>query len=230
MKRKVEERKEARRLRKEEGLSVNAIADKLSVSKGSVSYWIRNIELTEEQKRRLIKNTGLGSVYASEALKNKYKKFRMEWQQEGRKKAKDREWLHVAGCMLYWGEGRKKRNVCSIGNTDPNVLKFFLKFIRTYFDVPDEKIALRIYVHLNNGKSIDDVGNYWTRTLGLPNNSLRSVSSVKVRDGNKSGSKRNTHIYGVCEISIGRTDIVQHIFGAIQEIAGFECGEWLNKV
>jgi DMSO/TMAO reductase YedYZ molybdopterin-dependent catalytic subunit len=47
------EREEARRLRREDGLAVRVIAERLSVSKSSVSLWTRDIELTEEQHERL---------------------------------------------------------------------------------------------------------------------------------------------------------------------------------
>ena len=50
---KTEERFLARQLRKEEGLSIGKIASRLGVSKSSVSLWVRDIELTNEQWNRL---------------------------------------------------------------------------------------------------------------------------------------------------------------------------------
>jgi transcriptional regulator with XRE-family HTH domain len=43
---KVQERNEARRLRRDEGLSLKEIALQLGVAKSSVSHWVRDIELT----------------------------------------------------------------------------------------------------------------------------------------------------------------------------------------
>jgi hypothetical protein len=34
--------------------------------------------------------------------------------------------------------------------------------------------------------------------------------------------------HGTCRVTICRTAIVQHIYGAIQEYAGFERPEWLD--
>lgn len=82
----------------------------------------------------------------------KHAALRLKWQNEGREKAKERDWLHVAGCMLYWGEGRKGRNICSLSNSDPSALKFFLKFLKSYFEIDNERISVNISVHLNNGK------------------------------------------------------------------------------
>lgn len=50
---KQDKRAEARRLRQEQGLSVNQICKQLGVAKSSVSVWVRDIQLTEEQKAEL---------------------------------------------------------------------------------------------------------------------------------------------------------------------------------
>ncbi len=49
---KSEKRLEARKLRID-GLSLKEISEKIAVSKSSVSLWVRNIELTYEQKLKL---------------------------------------------------------------------------------------------------------------------------------------------------------------------------------
>lgn len=67
---KEQEQKEAIRLRVEERLGLAAIAEKLKVSKGTVSLWLRKFPLTEiELKERFSKNGRDG---------NKRKKFRGE--------------------------------------------------------------------------------------------------------------------------------------------------------
>ena len=50
---KAKEREEARRIRAEEGLSVGEIARRLGISRGTSSKWLRDVELTEEQRMRL---------------------------------------------------------------------------------------------------------------------------------------------------------------------------------
>jgi len=37
--------------------------------------------------------------------------------------------LMLAGCMLYWAEGFKKKNVVDFGNSDANMMKYFLFFL-----------------------------------------------------------------------------------------------------
>ncbi len=51
---KTHERELARRLRQEEGAAVGEIAERLGVSKSSVSLWVRDIELSEAQQEALL--------------------------------------------------------------------------------------------------------------------------------------------------------------------------------
>jgi transcriptional regulator with XRE-family HTH domain len=50
---KTVERDLARELRRTEGLPINEIAQRLGVSKSSVSYWVRDVELTSQQHEAL---------------------------------------------------------------------------------------------------------------------------------------------------------------------------------
>ena len=56
-------------------------------------------------------------------------------QEEGRQLAERCEALHVAGCMLYWAEGAKDRNQIRFTNSDPEMARFFVRFLRTYFNL-----------------------------------------------------------------------------------------------
>ena len=40
--------------------------------------------------------------------------------------------------------------------------------------------------------------------------------------------RQNRLPYGTCRVSVCRTRIVQHIYGAIQEYGGFDRPEWLG--
>lgn len=109
MKREI--REEARRLRAE-GKSVREIAKLLNVSKASASIWVRDIPLSIEQIENLKKKQHRFGAQNKGASQNreKFRKLRAAYQAEGRKKAREMRPLHLAGCMLYWAEGGKKKN------------------------------------------------------------------------------------------------------------------------
>lgn len=224
---KEEEKAKARQLRAEKGMSINDIAKEIGVSKASVSVWVRDIELTEDHKNKLHeKNVRFfNQYYGNKIKKEKYLSIRKEHQQSGREIARKKEWLHVAGCMLYWGEGAKKRNVLSICNSDPNLLKLYMKFIRTYYKIDCSSISICITYHTENGLSETDIVNYWISVLKLPLSCVRK-SNTRIPISSKKKYK-NKIPYGVCRVDIYSSKITQSVLGAIQEYGEFNKDKWL---
>jgi transcriptional regulator with XRE-family HTH domain len=191
---KTREREEARRLRREEGLSVREIERRLKVSKSSVSLWVRGVTLTAEQLERLRRNNGTHPAQLWGALRNAElgRARRRAYQAEGRALARRGHALHAAGAMLYWAEGDKgNKNSARIANADPEVLRFFLRFVRTYFDVPDERVRVTCNLfagHLTHQREIEQ---FWLDALELPHSSLcRSIVNVYSKYSQKKRQNR----------------------------------------
>lgn len=228
---KLAERTEARRLRREQGLSVKEIARRVCVSQASVSVWVRDIELTPDQHRRLQELNGMHfrQIRARQVLSERHRTRRRQAQDDGRCLARREDAFHAAGCMLYWAEGGKSRNQVRMTNSDPEVLKFFVRFLRTYFDVADEQIRITCNLfadHLDRQVAIEQ---FWLDWLDLPRASL-CTSIVNVYSKYSRKKRTNRLPYGTCHVTVSRTAIVQHIFGAIQEYGGFERPEWLDAL
>jgi len=135
--------------------------------------------------------------------------------------------VYAAGCMLYWAEGGKQRNSLKITNADPEVLVFFAGFLRTHFEVPNEK--MRVYCnlfadHVDRQHEIED---YWLARLGLDRSSLRK-SIVNVYSRYSQRKRLNRLPFGTTALVVHSTRIVQTIYGSIQEYGGFERPEWLD--
>jgi len=122
---KPEKRAEARRLRSERGLALRAIAEQLGVSQASVSLWVRDIELTAEQQAALLVNNPVhnGQLLGMRVRRERCREQRIAAQEHGRALARRDHPGFVAGCMLYWGEGSKARNVAQLVNADPTCLQ-----------------------------------------------------------------------------------------------------------
>ena len=110
---KTAERERARKLRREQGASVTELARALGVSKSSISLWVRDIELTEAQRLALRHRMG-GGIDGSRANAVRALARRREAQARGRAAARERDFLHAAGCMLFWAEGSRNRNVVCV--------------------------------------------------------------------------------------------------------------------
>ena len=129
--------------------------------------------------------------------------------------------------MLYWAEGAKERNTLKFVNSDVAMVCFFIRFMRECFGVEPTDFRLRLNVYLNNGLSIREIENFWLGALELPRGCLRG-HSLNAYPTSSSGTKRSLP-YGTCTLTVARsTHLVQHIYGAIQEYAGFEEPRWLD--
>jgi transposase-like protein len=222
---KPEEKREARRLRRRTGMPVRQIAVRLGVSQSSVSVWVRDIEITPAQLTRNWRQAG--AIRGAEWAETNRER-RRAYQREGRKRAAGGERLHEAGCMLYWAEGGKDRNVMTFCNSDVNMVRFMRHFLTECFGVEPEQFILRLNVYTNNGLTVTEIEDHWLRALGLPRSCLRG-HSLDHYPTSSSGNKRSKLPYGVCSLRVRRgTGIVQHIFGAIQEYGGFEEPTWLD--
>jgi transcriptional regulator with XRE-family HTH domain len=224
---KTHERDQARTFRAERGYSIKQIASLLRVSTSSVSLWVRDIELTEEQHEAL---HGLNAAYNRQrkgqaVMSARRRAERRAYQEQGRALARLGDLNHATGCMLYWAEGSKDRNQVQFSNSDPDMVRTFVGFLRRYFDLTDEEIRLQCYLYADHVERQREVELYWLRVTQLPAASLRR-SIVNVYSKHSLKKRANKLPYGTCRVAVCRTRVVQSIFGAIQEYGGFDRPAW----
>jgi hypothetical protein len=223
---KTEERVRARELRTL-GWSIGEIERELKVARSSVSNWVRDVPLSAEARDRLLVRAGTGPLTSAARSTATARARRLGYQAEGRALARDRSRMYAAGCVLYWAEGAKGRNTVKLTNSDPEVLAFFADFLRREFDVPDPK--MRVYCnlfadHLEKQSAIED---FWLAKLRLPR--LCLCKTIVNTYSKYSQKKRSNKLpYGTTALVVHSTQIVQTIYGSIQEYGGFERPEWLG--
>jgi hypothetical protein len=221
----------ARELRRA-GLPYKRIASRIGVSPSSVHAWTKDIELTEEQKTfnlrgpRGPQNPELVRRRA-ESWAARCRTARLASQEDGRRAAREGAPLHQAGCMLYWAEGAKARNTIKFSNSDPQMVLFFRRFLTEALAVELDEIVMTLNVYTNNGMTIEKIERYWLDLLGLPDTAVRK-HTLNHTPTSSSGRAKNKLPYGVCTLRVGSTWMLQHIYGAIQEYAGFDEPRWLD--
>jgi transcriptional regulator with XRE-family HTH domain len=220
---KTAEKDRARELRRH-GLSIREIERRLGFSRSTVSLWVRDIELADHQRAALV--AGAEPARTRGRMLH-YRARRRGWQEEGRQAAQRGEPLHIAGCMLFWAEGSRHRNKVAFTNSDPAMVAFFVRFLRTHFGLPDElfRVACNLFAdHAERQRTVED---FWLEALGLPRSCMTKTMVNKYSRYSKR-TRLNKLPYGTCRVTIHRTQVVQHIYGAIQEYGGFERPEWLD--
>jgi len=179
---KKKEQIRAREMRRQ-GLAITEIAKRLEVSKGSVSVWVRDIPLTEEQRQALRKRVWAGQVAGRQKARLINQQRQAEHMAELKRRAYEmveahwNEPLFVAGVMLYQGEGRRSGNT-EIVNSDPRFLRLFKQWVDTY--TPGYEFTLRIRLFDDNDE--EESLEYWTSQV--------PVERVKIR--RREGGKRSS--------------------------------------
>ena len=160
-------------------------------------------------------------------MASRYREKRRHWQLEGRRRAREGDLLHQAGCLLYGAEGSKQNGVTLV-NSDVNMLRLFRRFLLQGYKVGVSDLTFRMNVYTGNGLSIPEIERYWLTALDLPVSCLRK-HRVNNPPSPTSGVKVGKLPYGVGTLSVKRsTWLLQHIYGAIQEYAGFDEPRWLR--
>ncbi len=215
---KKEEQEQARLLRKK-GMSINEIVHEVGVSKASVSLWVRDIKLSEQQRKKL--STHGRSIESIEKrrtsrINNTLKRHRVVV--DAAKEdipALSRQELLLVGTALYWGEGGKKsRGGANIANADPDVIRFMMRFFKEICGVPSKKF--RGHIHTFSHLNAEDAERYWSRVSGIPRQQFfKTYSKPSVA----SKGKKDSLPYGTFQIYVCDTKVFLTIKGWIERLA-----------
>jgi transposase-like protein len=226
---KTEERDHARQLRREEGLPIKEIARRVGVSVSSVSVWVRNIALTPEQHAELLRrnpayNAQLSGTWIQAAQR---RAEREACQRDGRLRARSGASLSLPAACSIGRRARKSRNQLQFANSDPEMARFFVDFLRTHFGLRGDEIRITCHLYADHQDKQAEIERHWLDTLGLPDRSLRK-SVVNVYSKYSKRKRVGMLPFGTCRVVVSRTSVVQTIFGAIQELGGFTREAWLE--
>ncbi|MFZ2167869.1 MAG: hypothetical protein WAV50_03295 [Minisyncoccia bacterium] len=214
---KKEEQKQARLLRKK-GMSLNEIVHEVGVSKASVSLWVRDIKLSDQQKKKL--STNGRSVESVEKrrvnrINNTLKRHRVIIDAAKEKiSSLSKQELLLVGTALYWGEGGKTRKgMANVANADPEVIRFMMRYFKEIFEVPSKKF--RGHVHTFSHLNAENAEKYWSRISGIPRQQFfKTYSKPSIASKNKKDSLP----YGTFQIYVCDTTIFLTIKGWIERL------------
>ena len=203
-----EEKQRARELRGL-GWSYNDILKEVGVAKSTLSLWLRDIPLTEEQIAALACKFRAGREKFIHKMRvrrdTRWAGYHREAEEEYITLSQDPQFMF--GLALYIGEGSKtKQNDMCIANCDPRViqkaLEFFLKIGVPY-------ASLRCAIHLHPGLPVESVESYWREVTGLPETQFHQTSRAVSRASD--GKKGNSQVYGTCQLGASHTEIRQKL-------------------
>jgi transposase-like protein len=193
------------KLRREKELSYTELKRQLGVPKSTLSYWLKDMPISNERIRDL-KKIGYKN---GEAGREKYRNtMRLKREAEDNRVYKfyfeklenvSKDTLFVAGLMLYLGEGDKKNNTrIVLANTDFDIIQFFIKWLIQFMDV--ERSEIKVQLHLYEDMDIEKVTKIWQDRLGLSKKQYYKSSIRKLKESSFSYSDSVRH--GTCSIYV----------------------------
>lgn len=216
---KVDERLKVEALRRK-GLSLREIANKVPVSKSSISGWCRGIELSDKSKKRLFRLWQEGGhkgriLGASTNHRRKIEKIE-KYVKDGKNNVgilSSRELLLV-GAAIYWGEGSKKSQMAII-NSDASMIIFMYNWFRQAIGVRKSDFILRVFVNSLHKSRDAVIKKYWAKLLDTPLDQFRKTIFIK-RPNTKKYSNHDTY-YGLLSIRArNSSEIKYRILGLIE--------------
>lgn len=191
------------------GWSYNDILKEVGVSKSTLSLWLRDIPLSDQQIAALECKFKAGREKFIHKMRvrrdNRWAQYHREAEEEYAALSRDPAFMF--GLALYVGEGSKtEQNKLCFSNCDPRViqkaLEFFLKI-----GVPLQSI--RCAVHVHPGMCMGTVEEFWRGMTGLPAEQFHRTLVAVSRAS--SGRKINIQQYGTCHIIANHTKIRQKL-------------------
>lgn len=201
---KDEHRALATELRKQ-GLSYNGIQARVPVSKSTLSRWLREIPLNEDQRRILEANTASSNERRIAAFRATHARRRAQTSEDARaqiEKIEDDQ-LFIAGVVAYMAEGSKEkpwnRGVpVQFMNSDSRMILFFLRWLELV-GVSREDLKFRVSIH--ELADIDGALDYWSELVGVSKAEFQKTTlkrhNPKTRRRNVQEEYRGCLIVGV---------------------------------
>lgn len=210
------EHQKAVELRKQD-MSYSQIKEALGISKSTLHYWLKDYPLSKERIRELQGNSERRIENFRETMRKKRESRLLSFYEEQKKIIfpMSKRDLFIAGLFLYLGEGTKTTaSTISVSNTNPSVLLLFIQWLVTCFDVPHEKLKVRL--HLYQDMNVRKETLYWSRVLGVPAHRFNKpyVKSSKTTD--ITYHREFTH--GTCNVIFENARILERILMSLKVI------------
>ena len=181
-----------------EGHSYNYIAEKLKISKGTLSCWLCEIPYTPNKETLArIGKARIASNLAKHKIKlESFKQARGEaYKDRGEINNRD---LFMLGVGLYIGEGSKTHDLVRVINANPKVIKLAIRWFKKIGGLTDSNFKIRLHLYPDNDtkKCIQ----HWSDETGLKSSQFHKVQ-IDLRQDKKM-FKRGKVPYGTAHLSI----------------------------
>ncbi len=216
---------------RQEGRSYREIQAVVGVAKSTLSLWLRNVPLTEEQQRALDLRCPEAATRRAVAIRASAAQRRARIQADARSQITElsESELFVAGVVAYWAEGAKNKPWRSgtrvrFTNSDPRMILLFLRWL-ALIGVTDDRIVFRLQIH--ESADVEAAVRSWIKTLGVTddrflNTTLKRHNPKTVRSnvGDSYHGCLCVEVRGSADLNLQIDGWCEGLAAAIQALAG----------
>ena len=161
-----------------EKMSMSEIAEKLGFSIHKIQWWMDKYRMKRRNQSdaTYVKRNPTGDPFK---IKTNLSKEELE--------------LKGLGLGIFWGEGGKtNKTAIKVGNTDPNLITNFIKFLIIICGVHKEKLHYSLTIF--NDSDPKEAANFWADKLKI---NLKQLGKITVIPPQGKGTYKNKSIHGV---------------------------------
>jgi len=210
------------------GLSIGKIEKLLGIHRSTLSGWLKDVQLTQKQQRKLRQDWKKGLIHAREKAvlwHNAEKEKRLQVAKKdaletlGYIDTNNKHILDLALAMLYLGEGSKKADETSMGNSDPLILKTFIEILKRNYSMDIKKLRCELYLRADQKPK--KLVAFWSRELAIPKKNFRRA----YLDQRTTNSKTYPTYKGVCMVRYNNVAIKRKLL----DISKVFCENLIHK-
>lgn len=151
------------------GYSFREISERLNIAKSTARYWTSKEIVSESGKKRMHNLIIFSQIKARKILLDKQEKYHKDLDDHCSVLKKPVQYkkddLKIFLALIYWAEGAKTERRLGFTNSDPDMIKIYLKLLRVSFNIKEEKLSASLHLHdyHNRQKMIG----FWSKITGI---------------------------------------------------------------
>lgn len=193
------------------GYSYSEIMGELHVPKSTLSNWLKDMPLSEQQtnllKVRLVSKVSKGRLRASVALRSA-RVFR-ETKAFDEAIISFEKYSHnpffTLGVGLYWAEGGKKSGYFQFTNSDPDMVVIMLNWMEKFLGISRNDAKYRLFIH--SPYRNERCEEYWASVMGV-NLSLFYETIYK---STQYDIKKNLEYKGCIRVTVTKIELLRKV-------------------
>ncbi len=151
---------------------MNEISAQVGVAKSSVSLWVRNLPLSPQALARIASLQTAGQRASQKVNLEKTRKNLLIAKEEAvtivERIVITPDLALLTCALLYWCEGAKDKNdqTFTFSNSDPELVRAFMKLMRNGLTLDERKLRVRIHLHEYHNEL--SMKKFWSEVTGIP--------------------------------------------------------------